>query len=411
MTEKNILELLKNVDVQWKTLGEVAEFQRGQTITKKSATDGDIPVVAGGREPAYYHNESNRQGTIITVAGSGAYAGFVSYWTKPIFLSDAFSVEPDENLDVRYLYHWLLNQQERIYNLKQGSGIPHVYGKDLAKFEIPIPPLSVQKEIVQILDKMTEIVQELTAELTAELTLRQKQYSYYRDLLLSEDYLNKLSAELDNVGGANDKVEWTTLGEVGAVRMCKRILKNQTSNDGDVPFYKIGTFGKTPDAFISKELFGEYKERFSYPKVGDILISASGTIGRTVRFSGEDSYFQDSNIVWVEHDESKVTNDYLYYLYQVFKWKSQDGGTISRLYNRDLENQKLAIPSLKLQSKVVEILDKFQAMTEDVSGLLPEEIEQRQKQYTYYRDQLLSFSTAVNTDSSTHTHTHTHTHG
>jgi len=107
------------------------------------------------------------------------------------------------------------------------------------------------------------------------------------------------------------KVEWKTLGEVGEVRMCKRILKNQTSEKGDIPFYKIGTFGKKPNAFISRELFEEYKSKYSYPSVGEILISASGTIGRTVVFNGQDAYFQDSNIVWIENNEYQILNKFL----------------------------------------------------------------------------------------------------
>ena len=95
--------------------------------------------------------------------------------------------------------------------------------------------------------------------------------------------------------------------------MCKRILKNQTTSEGDIPFYKIGTFGKKADAFISRQLFEEYKEKYSFPKKGTILISASGTIGRTVVYDGEPAYYQDSNIIWLEHDESKILNSYLYY--------------------------------------------------------------------------------------------------
>ena len=101
-----------------------------------------------------------------------------------------------------------------------------------------------------------------------------------------------------------DGVNYKTLGDIGRVAMCKRIMKSETNSEGGIPFYKIGTFGGTANAFISEDLFTQYKEMYSYPKKGDILISASGTIGRTVIFDGEPSYFQDSNIVWLEHDES-----------------------------------------------------------------------------------------------------------
>ena len=101
-----------------------------------------------------------------------------------------------------------------------------------------------------------------------------------------------------------------TLGEIGKVSMCKRILKKQTSPIGDIPFYKIGTFGKIPNAFISKEVYKEYLSKYSFPKKGDILLSASGTIGRRVIYDGKPAYFQDSNIVWIANNEEKVLNEY-----------------------------------------------------------------------------------------------------
>ena len=379
----NILELLKNEKVEWKKLGEVCEFNRGKNITKKNAIEGDIPVIGGGQKPAYYHNESNREGTTITVAGSGAYAGFVSYWEQPIFLSDAFSIEPSQKLNKRYLFHWLLQNQSRIYELKQGSGVPHVYGSDLAKFEIPIPSLETQEKIVEILDRFTSYVMELQSELQS----RTKQYTYYRDKLLSEEYLTKVTKEM----GEDRKVEIVSLGDIGKISMCKRILKNQTFSEGDIPFYKIGTFGKKADAYISSDLFEEYKEKYSYPKKGEILLSASGTIGRTIIFNGEDSYYQDSNIVWLSHDEDKILNSYLYYCYQIINWNPSTGGTIKRLYNYNLININIVVPPLHVQQHVVAILDKFDTLVNDIKEGLPKEIEQRQKQYEYWRSVLLTF--------------------
>lgn len=146
-----------------------------------------------------------------------------------------------------------------------------------------------------------------------------------------------------------DGVEYKTLGDIGRVAMCKRIMKSETNSEGGIPFYKIGTFGGTANAFISEDLFTQYKEMYSYPKKGDILISASGTIGRTVVFDGEPSYFQDSNIVWLEHDESAVLNKYLYYFYETKPWKISTGGTIARLYNDDIRSVKLPVPPLEVQ--------------------------------------------------------------
>ena len=182
------------------------------------------------------------------------------------------------------------------------------------------------------------------------------------------------------------------MGDIGEVRMCKRILKNQTATSGDIPFYKIGTFGKQADAYISKSLFDEYKQKYSYPKIGEILISASGTIGRTVIFDGKDAYFQDSNIVWVENDEYFILNKFLFYYYQIVNWGASEGGTINRLYNDNIRKIKIPVPPIEEQKRIVEILDKFETLTHSITEGLPKEITLRQKQYEYYREQLLDFT-------------------
>ena len=260
---------------------------------------------------------------------------------------------------------------------KTASGVTRFnVSKDrMKKVCIPIPPLEVQAEIVRILDTFTELTTKLTTELTTELTNRKKQYEYYRDRLLT----------------FGEDVKWKTLGDIGKVSMCKRIMKNETSSDGEVPFYKIGTFGKEPDAFISFETFEKYRKSYSYPNKGDILISAAGTIGRTVVFDGEPSYFQDSNIVWISNDETKVTNRFLYYWYQTNPWKASTGGTIARLYNDNISKAKVPVLPIEEQNRVVTILDRFDKLYNDISEGLPAEIKERQKQYEYYRDKLLAF--------------------
>lgn len=378
--------LLNGVDVRPTPLGEVAEIKRGTSITQRNATPGDVPVVAGGRTPAYFHNTSNRTGETIVIAGSGAYAGFVSWWDQPIFVSDAFSVKPYRGLLSKYCFYWLQGIQKQLHEMKSGGGVPHVYPRDVAQLKIPVPSqedlaksLAIQAEIVRILDAFTG----LAAELTAELAARRKQYHYYREQLLSLK---------------ESEVGWRTLGEIGDVKMCKRIMKIETRQEGDVPFYKIGTFGKKADAFISKEIYEAYKARYPFPRKGDVLISASGTIGRAVIYDGQPAYFQDSNIVWLDNDESIVTNGYLWHFYKVAKWFVSEGGTIDRLYNDNIRKTKIPVPypncpekSLAEQARIVAILDKFDALTNSNSEGLPREIELRQKQYAYYRDLLFNF--------------------
>lgn len=166
------------------------------------------------------------------------------------------------------------------------------------------------------------------------------------------------------VGIIPEEWEVKPLGDIGGVRMCKRVLKHQTRDHGDVPFYKIGTFGGVPDAFISHSLFDEFKRKYSFPQKGDVLISAAGTIGRTVIYDGVPAYFQDSNIVWIENDETKASNAYLWHRYQVTKWAVSHGGTVARLYNDSLRTKiHIPVPPLPEQRAIAAALS-------DVDGLL-----------------------------------------
>ena len=205
----------------------MAELKRGTSITKKTSNEGEIPVISGGQQPAYYIDQFNREGKTITVAGSGAYAGHVMYWEEPIFVGDAFSVKTDETiLSTKYVYHFLLENQQKIYAMKKGSGVPHVYPKDLGILEIPIPPLSVQQEIVRILDKFTQ----LETELKTELKYRKQQYEHYRDELLTSD---------------ENEVEWKTLGEVAKKISSGGTPKTSVSEyySGDIPWLRTQEVG------------------------------------------------------------------------------------------------------------------------------------------------------------------------
>lgn len=371
-TMSKLTELLDELcpdGVEYRPVGEVAELQRGTSITKKKVVAGDVPVVAGGRQPAYFHNEANREGETIVVAGSGAYAGYVSWWDRPIFVSDAFSIKSaDSELSNRFCYYWLNSIQELLHQSKSGGGVPHVYAKDVARLKMPVPPLEVQQEIVRVLDAFTDLEQSLVSELE----LRKKQFEEYLSEVLQTSNSGRKSA---------------TLGDIGSVRMCKRIMKHQTSPVGDVPFFKIGSFGGQPDAYIPRELFEEYRSKYSFPRVGEILISAAGTIGRTVKYDGEAAYFQDSNIVWLENDETEVTNDYLYYWYKVVNWTT-DSGTIKRLYNKNLLAAGISYPNKAGQEEIVAKLNTFESLIQSIE----QEINLRRTQYEFYRNELLSFT-------------------
>ena len=378
----NILEEIQNCPVEWKELGEVALLKRGKTITSKTATDGPYPVISGGQKPAYFHGEFNREGETITVAGSGAYAGFVMYWDEPIFVSDAFSIEPLEGtLIPKFLYHYLLEKQEILFSLKKGSGVPHVYPKDVSKILIPIPPLEIQEKIVQILDKMTEYVTELTSELTS----RKKQYSYYRDKLLSfEDEVYQ--------------VEWKTLSEI-AKDFGRGKSKHRPRNDvrlygGDIPFIQTGDIreaGKWIENY--SQTYNEFGLQQSKQwEKGTLCITIAANIAET-GLLGFDACFPDSIIGFVANPEFAITEYVYYYLNSIKDYLANKsyGSAQDNLNLSTFSSLKIPVPSLEIQSRIVQVLDNFDTVCNDLNIGLPREIELRQKQYEYFREKLLTF--------------------
>ena len=176
--------------VQWLKLGEAAFINKGTYITKKQVIPGNIPVILGGVEPAYWHSESNHDGEGIVISRSGANAGFASYWNEPIFVSDGFVLDATPGIDMRFLFHVLKKQQAKLHSMKRGSGVPHINSKMLANnVAIPVPPLEEQQHVVSILDRFDKLTNDLSSGLPAEIEARRKQYEYYRDHLLSFDEL------------------------------------------------------------------------------------------------------------------------------------------------------------------------------------------------------------------------------
>ena len=379
--------------VEYKPLDEVGEFVRGSGLQKSDFVDEGLPCVHYGQihtrfgiaadeavaniSAMQFHRlkHANHGDLLIaTTSEDDEAVGKATVWLgheEVAIGGDMFIFR--HVLEPKYVSYFfassLFGDQKRPYIT--GTKVKRISEKGLSRIRIPVPPLEVQCEIVRILDRFTT--------LEAELEARRAQYEYYRNQLLSYDSL-----------ASRGPVKWVKLGDIGTVKMCKRIHKKETADKGDVPFYKISSFGGAPTAFISRNQFMEYKSKYPYPKVGDLLISASGTIGRVVRFNGEDAYFQDSNIVWLDHDESIVSNRFLFYLYKVINWETE-GGTIKRLYNARILKQEIPVPSFCEQQRVADILDRFDALVNDISSGLPAEIAARRAQYEYYRDRLLSF--------------------
>lgn len=367
--------------VEFDLLGSVCGILDSQRkpVTKKNRQSGIYPYY-GANGIQDYIDDYIFDGTFILMGEDGSVINkdnspVLTWTTGKIWVNNHAHVlcETPRAL-LRFVYHYL--QTIDVSPIVRGTP-PKINQQSIRNIAIPLPPLPVQQEIVCILDNFTDITEELTAKLTAELSARKKQYEFYRNFLM--------------ISGDEHKVKWMTLGEVGPVCMCKRIMKAETSPIGDVPFYKIGTFGKEPDAFIAQEKYEEYRKKYPFPKKGDILISAAGTIGRTVIYDGKPAYYQDSNIVWIDNDESKVLNKYLYYCYAMKPWSVSTGGTIARLYNDNISKAKIPVPPLEEQQQIVAVLDRFDAICNDLNSSISAEIEARKKQYEYYRNKLLTF--------------------
>lgn len=269
-----------------------------------------------------------------------------------IILADIVRVRLDKDSENKDFILYQLNSEVvsgQLKTLTTGATRPRVTLKNVREIDFVIPPLSEQEEIVEVLDTAFAAIDQAKANIEQNIANAKE---------LFQSKLNKIFSQK-----GEGWVE-TTLGEIGKVSMCKRILKKQTTPSGDIPFYKIGTFGKTANAFIDREIYENFKEKYSFPKKGDVLISASGTIGRRVVYDGTPAYFQDSNIVWIDNSEDHILNEYLYQFYGVCDWNPSKGATISRLYNDDLRRIKISFPSISEQRTLVAAMRKLNSKSQ-----------------------------------------------
>ncbi len=404
---ERLLQTLAPKGVEFRKLGEVCDFQKGKSITKKAVTFGKVPVISGGRQPAYYHNEANRSGETIAISSSGVYAGYVSYWDIPVFLADSFSVSPKQKtLMPKYLFHYLTTQQDAIHATKSTGGIPHVYSKDLQNFLIPIPPLEIQQEIVKILDAFTE--------LNTELKARKKQYEYYQNMLLDfndinqnhkdakeklaqKTYPKRLKTLLQTL--APKGVEFKTLEEVFEIKNGYTPSKNNPEfwKNGTIPWFRMEDLREngrilkdsiqhiTPKALKGKKLF---------PK-NSIIISTTATIGEHALLI-VDSLANQRFTFLSKKANCDLALDMKFFFYQCFllgEW-CKNNINVSGFASVDMsafKKYKFPIPPLEIQQEIVKILDQFSILTTDLLAGIPAEIKARKKQYEYYREKLLTF--------------------
>ncbi|HEL1960037.1 TPA: restriction endonuclease subunit S [Streptococcus suis] len=371
--------------VEWKELGEVCVVNKGKQLNKTFLVDdGQYPAYNGGKTYSGRTDSYNVTENTIIISQGGASAGFVNFVTTKFWANaHCYYLLPDiTRVNNRYLYHFLKMKQSYLMDFQHGAGIPALKSDKITKMPLPLPPLKIQEEIVQILDKFTEYVTELTAELTAELTLRQKQYSFYRDKLLSfEDEVYQ--------------VEWKTLGEVCGVYDGTHQTPKYT-NVG-IPFVSVENIKNLyeTEKYISKEDYSKYKIK---PQKDDVFMTRIGDIGTCTVVDRDDELAYYVSLALLRPDKEILNSVYLKFFIESTHGRRElnrlilHNATPIKINKGDIGKIKIAIPPLTIQQRIVQVLDNFDAVCNDLSIGLPKEIELRQKQYDYFREKLLTFT-------------------
>ena len=394
-----IKKLLQGQAVEWQALGEVANLNRGRVMSKTYLADniGEYPVyssqTANNGEIGKI-NTFDFEGEFITWTTDGANAGTVFYRNEKFSITNVCGLITlkYDYLTYKFLFYWLSIQAKK--HVYSGMGNPKLMSNQMEKIQIPIPPLSVQSHIVQILDTFTELTDQLTAELTAEFGMRQKQYQYYRDLLLSEH-------ELAKVG-----FEWKSLGEVGELVRGNGLTKKDLSDDG-VPAIHYGQiytrYGLSTEktlSFVSTEL----AKRLRKVDTGDVVITNTSEnladVGKSLVYLGKEQAVTGGHATIFKPNKQIILGKYFAYFTQTDNFTTQKrkyakGTKVIDVSTNDMAKLKIPIPPLSVQSQIVAILDTFDTLTQSISEGLPKEIKLRQKQYEYYREQLLNFKATI----------------
>ncbi len=379
--EQLIEELCPN-GVEYKQLSEITNITRGTRVVKKQLfTEGEYPVFQNCLTPMGYYDKCNVKAntTFIICAGAAGEIGFsnVDFWAA----DDCFYFVCDGNLINRYLYHFLLTKQNYLHSKVRKASIPRLSRSFIETIKIPVPPLEVQAEIVKILDNFTE--------LTAELTARKKQYEYY-----ASDMFPSIK---------NTDVKWLELGEVATVTKLAgyEFTKYVSYSDEGNVIALRGLNIKNGHLILDEVKYIDNSELNMLTRsklyIGDMLFTYVGTVGQVALVNENDKYYLAPNVALVRITNKRFIPEFMMYYFLTNKFKGEQilkllqSSSMQNIPMEKIRKFKLPLISIEEQTRIVQILDRFDKLCNDISEGLPAEIEARQKQYEYYRDKLLAF--------------------
>ena len=388
-----IEHLLQGAEVVWKPLGEVASLKRGRVISKEYLYDnvGEYPVYSS---QTVNNGEIGRIKTFdfeqeaITWTTDGANAGTVFYREGCFSITNVcglVTIKNIQTLNYKYLYYWLsIEAKKHVYS---GMGNPKLMSNQMEKIQIPLPPLSVQQEIVRILDKFTQ----LEAELEAELDCRKRQYEYYRNKLLT----------FNDIGGGTEIV-WKTLGEVGEVTKLAGFEFTNYVKYNDIG--KIialrglnvkGSLDLSDVKYIDESDFSKLNRSKLY--INDMLFTYVGTVGSVALIPENDKYYLAPNVARIRFLDRRINPRFMFHYFQSDEFEKKQinrylgSSSMKNLTMENIRKFQIPLPPLEEQQRIATILDKFDTLVNSISEGLPKEIALRRKQYEYYREKLLSF--------------------
>lgn len=407
---RNRLLTFESKDISLFKLQDVVEIQRGIRVTRNQlSNDGKYPVYQNSLVPMGYYNDKDREANSTFLICAGA-AGDIGYSTQAFWAADdCYTFDCSDKILNRYLFYVLKNKQALIYSKVRRASVPRISKESVGTIKVPVPEISVQERIVNVLDNFDKVCNDLHIGLPAEIEARKKQYEFYRDSLLT--FLEKGESILTEQNRTELRYALIKLlqyvfgyvtVEIGEV--CQLITgatpdtkKNEYWEDGDIPWLSSGEVSKkrikSTDSFITELGYKNASTTLVPPQTVVIALAGQGKTRGKVAITEIELCTNQSLCSMV--CGNLILPEYLYFYldgkYEHLRAISNGDGTRGGLSLRLLRPYKMPLPSLEVQNRIVVILRRFEQLINDISSGLPAEIEARKKQYEYYRDKLLSF--------------------